>query len=194
MYHAVTETGMWPIGHAAIAYLLYRFSTDRRFDAAPAAIPTVILGVGALFPDLVDKPFAWYLDILPTGRSLAHSLLVLVPLVVLVWLVARHYDRGEYGVAFGLGAISHALIDAVPVLWNSDATATFLLWPLLDIPQYEEGAPSILALLRDSMTEPYFLSEFLFLAIALVLWRADGYPGLSVLPGVTATADHNPET
>ncbi len=174
---------MWPMGHVAIAYLLYTASTRFRFDAPPTAMAAVIVGFGSLFPDLVDKPLAWYLGVLPTGRSLAHSLVVLVPLVICVYLIARWRGAGEYGFAFGLGAISHSLVDAAPVFWDSDATAAFLLWPILSIPEYESGSPTVLALLRDSLTDPYFLSEFVFLAVALVVWRADGYPGLELVPG-----------
>lgn len=163
---------MWPIGHIGIAYLLYAAATRLRFDEIPTPGPTVALLVGALFPDLVDKPLAWYLNVLPTGRTLAHSLLVLVPLCLAVYLVARYYDRAEYGFAFGLGAISHTLIDAAPVLWNDEATANFLLWPLIPVETYgEEGSPSVIELFMNSLSDPYFLSEFVFLGLALMLWN-----------------------
>lgn len=174
---------MWPIGHAAIAYICYTGSTRLRFDGGPGTFATVLVGFGSLFPDLVDKPLAWYLRVLPTGRSLAHTLVVLVPLAVLVYLVARRRGIGDLGIAFGLGVISHALVDAAPVLWNPDSSWEFLLWPILPLPGVEEGAPSILALFRSSLADPYFLSEFVFLGIALLLWRADGYPGLELFSG-----------
>lgn len=174
---------MWPIGHVAIAYLLYSASTRLRFDAPPAAVAAFVLAVGSVFPDLVDKPLAWYLGVLPTGRTLAHSMLFLVPVVAIVYLWTRRRGVEEYGIAFGLGAISHSLVDAAPVLWNSDAGAGFLLWPVVSISGYESGAPTLLGLLMSSLTDPYFLSEFVFFAGAVVLWRADGYPGLTLLPG-----------
>ena len=175
---------MWPLGHAAVAYLLYSLSHRGRFDAPPELGPLVALAVGSQFPDLVDKPLAWYLGQLPTGRTLAHSLLVLVPLSVLVVLVARRYDRTEYGVAFGVGALSHATVDALPVLWNEDASADFLLWPLVSVEAYEEGAPSVVSLFLDSLSEPYFLSEFVLAAVAFALWRRDGSPGLERLVAI----------
>lgn len=176
---------MWPIGHVAIAYLLYSASTRLRFDASPTAVAALILAIGAVFPDLVDKPLAWQLGVLPTGRTLAHSVLFLVPLVAVIYLWTRGRGVEEYGVAFGLGAISHSLVDAAPILWNSDATAGFLLWPVVSVPGYESEAPTLLGLLASSLTDPYFLSEFVFLAGAVVLWRADGYPGLELIPGVS---------
>jgi len=169
---------MWPMGHVAIAYILYALSTRLRFEERPTGGPTVVVVFGSLFPDLVDKPLAWYLGVLPTGRTLAHSLLVLVPLCAVVFFVARQRGRGEYGVAFGIGALSHTLVDALPVLWDEEASARFLLWPYRSVPEYEEGPPGVLELLGESATDPYFLSEFVLLAIALALWRAHGYPGL----------------
>ncbi len=170
---------MWPLGHLAIAYLLYALWTRSR-GRIPTAIPVVIVAVGSLFPDLVDKPLAWYLDVLPTGRTLTHSLLVLVPLCLVVFAVADRYDRREYGIAFGIGALSHSLVDAAPALWGG-TDAGFLLWPLVPVEAYEDGAPSVMELLLASLSDPYFLSEFVFAAIAFVVWRADGYPGLEVL-------------
>lgn len=172
---------MWPIGHVAIAYICYTSSTRLRLDSAPSAGATLVLVFGSLFPDLVDKPFAWYIPLLPTGRTLAHSLLFLVPLVVLVFALARHRGVGEYGVAFGLGALSHTLIDAAPTLWRSEADWGFLFWPVVPVSGYEEGAPSIVVLFQNSLTEPYFLLEFFLFGIAFVLWRADGYPGLELI-------------
>lgn len=179
---------MWPIGHGAVAYLLYSAATRRRLAASPTALAVILLGIGSQFPDLVDKPLAWRLDLLPAGRTLAHSLLVLVPLVVVLVALARRRGLEEYAVAFGVGAISHALVDAIPVVWDGDATADFLAWPLIAVSGPESGAPTILGLLRNSMGDPYFLLEFLLLGVALVLWRADGYPGLELVPGVTVGA------
>ncbi len=177
---------MWPIGHVAIAYLFYTASTRLRFDAGPTAIAAVIVAFGSLFPDLVDKPLAWYFGALPTGRTLAHSLVFLVPFVLVVYAIARWRGYAEYGFAFGLGAISHSLVDAAPALWRTGENVDFLVWPLISVESYEEGAPTVLGLLRESLTDPYFLSEFLFMAIALLVWRADGYPGLELVPGITA--------
>lgn len=162
---------MWPMGHVGVAYILYTISTRFRHDQTPSLGPTVILLFGSLFPDLVDKPLSWYLGVLPTGRTLAHSLLVLIPLCAVVYLVTRYYDRSEYGVAFTIGALSHSLIDVLPVFWDEEASANFLLWPYLSVPEYENGAPSVMELLSNSLSSLYFLSEFVFLAVALVLWN-----------------------
>lgn len=172
---------MWPMGHVAIAYLSYVGSTRLRAVGRPAAGPILLVCFGALVPDLVDKPLGWYTGVLPTGRSLTHSLLVLVALALVVYLLLRGRDRGEYGLAFGVGAISHPLADALPVLWSPDATASFLLWPFLTVEPYEGAVPNPFDMLLATLSEPYFLAEFVLFGLALALWRADGYPGLSVL-------------
>ncbi|MFP9190826.1 metal-dependent hydrolase [Natronosalvus vescus] len=174
---------MWPLGHAAIAYLLYTFWMRSRTNQPPTAIPVAFLLLGSQFPDLVDKPLAWYLGVLPTGRTLAHSLLVLVPLCLLVAAFTARYDRPEYGTAFGLGALSHVLVDALPVLWGG-TEPNHLLWPLLSVEPYESGAPSIIDLFVSSLGEPFFLAEFVLAALAFVAWRHDGYPGLELVADV----------
>ncbi|MDG5818535.1 metal-dependent hydrolase [Natronococcus sp. A-GB7] len=188
---------MWPLGHAAIGYLCYALATRTRFDRPPGEFALLVLLVGTQFPDLIDKPLAWYLGVIPTGRTLAHSLLFLVPVSVGVYLLARRYGRPEYGFAFGLGAISHTLVDALPALWGG-TDPSFLLWPVLPVEGYESGAPTVTALFLESLGDPYFLSEFALAAVALVVWRRDGYPGLAairtllerVLPG-RSTHDSN---
>ena len=167
---------MWPIGHVAGAYLcytLYRWNED----SPPADAPVLILLFGSLFPDFVDKPLAWYVGILPTGRSLGHSLLFVLPLCILVLVLASRWKRPEWGIAFGIGALSHLLLDALPALWRSEANAGFLLYPIVPVEPYADESPSILSLLVDSLYDPYFHLEFVFLGLALIAWSRHGYPG-----------------
>jgi hypothetical protein len=171
---------MWPWGHLAVAYLLSTGYVRARFDRPMGGAPVLWLAVGSQFPDLVDKPLAWYVGVLPTGRSLAHSLLVLLPVIALAYALARRYGQRESGVAFGIGGLSHVGTDALPALWNPDATATFLLWPVLSVTPYE-GSPGILALFQSSLSDPYFLVELSLVAIAAGVWYRDGFPGLGTL-------------
>ncbi len=171
---------MWPLGHAAVAYLCYSLLVRARNIDPPDGLAVLVLLFGSQFPDLVDKPLAWYLGVLPTGRTLAHSLLVIGPLAAVVYLLAARYSRSEYGVAFGVGAVSHLLADALPALWGGTDPG-FLLWPLVAVEPYDNGAPAVTTLFGESLASPYFLSEFVFAAVALVVWRREGYPGLDVL-------------
>jgi hypothetical protein len=132
---------VWPWDHAAVAYLLvsalYRLGWDR-VPSRRAGIVAVVTGV---LPDLIDKPLSWGLGVLPTGRSLGHSLLVAVPsLALLVALgIAFGYRRGT--VAFGVAYLSHLAGDvAYPFFVDGDLRAGFLLWPLIPAPSSDAGA------------------------------------------------------
>lgn len=175
---------MWPIGHAAVAYLLYS-AYCRRTGQTPLVLGVVALFIGSQFPDLIDKPLAWYIGVIPTGRSLAHTLFVVIPVSIVVYLISRRYDRDEIGIAFGIGAISHSLVDALPALWGA-TDARFLLWPVLPIEDYgDAGPPTVFGLLMESVTDPYFHLEFMLLAAAILAWRADGYPGITLIQDST---------
>lgn len=170
---------MWPLGHAAVAYLCYAGFGRTRDVGSPSELVVLALLVGSQVPDLIDKPLAWYLGVLPTGRSLAHSLVVIGPLIGLAYFVASRNGHAEYGIAAGVGMGSHLLADTFPALWG-EADPAMLVWPLLPLEPYPDGAPSIAGLLADSLGEPYFIAEFVLAAFAVVVWRRDGYPGLGV--------------
>ncbi|MCL7419035.1 MAG: metal-dependent hydrolase, partial [Halalkalicoccus sp.] len=92
---------MWPWGHAALAYVLYS-ALRRRRGGSPGGVATIVVVFASQLPDLIDKPLAWTLGVIPSGRMLAHAPAVALPLCVAVyWYFARR-SRAEYGVAFGL--------------------------------------------------------------------------------------------
>ena len=173
------------MGHIAGAYFIYvgyeRLRGTNRIDGW--FIPVLV--VASLVPDLIDKPLAWYFGVLPTGRSLGHSLLFLVPLVIVSVAYFRSRDRPELGVAVAVGCLSHIALDALPVLWDDEASADFLLYPYWTVEPYETTAPTVIELLLASLADPYFLLEFVLLGIAIVVWLRDGKPGLSVIKDTT---------
>lgn len=175
---------MWPLGHVAVAYLCYALPRRHRLGVPPGTLAALVLVAGSQFPDLVDKPLAWYAGVIPTGRSLAHSLLVLAVLAAALAWFARRHARGELAVAFATGAFSHTLVDALPAIWNAETSGAHLLWPITAVEPYESGAPSILELLQASLGDPYVLTEFLLAAAAFAAWRRDGYPGLEPVSGI----------
>jgi hypothetical protein len=174
---------VWPPGHLAVGYLVYALLSHYRGET-PAAGPVLVVGFVGQLPDLVDKPLAWYLGVLPTGRSLAHSLVVLVPLTSVVFLLARRAGRGRERMAFATGVFAHVAVDALPVLWRDGVSIDFLLWPVLAVDPGPGGTPAPLELLTAQAGQPYFLLEFVLLAVALAWWRRDGYPGIGVLTGL----------
>lgn len=129
---------MLPWTHAVFGYLLLLVVAGYLGRGLSRAELAAVI-VGTQLPDIIDKPLAWWFSLLPSGRSLAHSLLVAVPLVVVVLAYAWHRSHPEAGVAFGLGYASHLVGDAyVAVIYWRPEELTFLLWPLLPPYPYDD--------------------------------------------------------
>jgi len=102
---------MRPIEHFIVAlffigpYILVR---TRR-------LPSLELGgvtfVGSQFPDLIDKPLALQLQLLPTGRVFMHSLPFAIPVWFLVLAYGWKTNRLRGGIVFVIAHASHLLAD-----------------------------------------------------------------------------------
>lgn len=162
---------MWPWGHLAAGYLLYRIG--RRPLDGPAVLALV---AGTQLPDLVDKPFAWTVPLLPNGRSLSHSLLIVPPLLVVLAVLASGRRRRVL-VALGVGYLTHLATDAVyPLLQGEFYYLGFLGWPL--VPPIDYGtSQGILAHFLAFELTPRSGFEILLFATAVVAWLLDGKPG-----------------
>jgi len=138
---------MFPWTHAAFGYLLLAgLAVLLRRRVSRAELATVV--VATQLPDLVDKPLAWHFNVIPSGRSFAHSLLVAVPLSVAILAVAWYRSHGEVGVAFWLGYLSHLYGDVDGALSPLEPEKlTFLLWPVL--PPYPTNFSSVPEALRN---------------------------------------------
>jgi len=164
---------MWPWGHLAVGYALYSLGVRARFRRAPEVWNALACGLGTQFPDLVDKPFAWWIPILPGGRTLGHSLLFAVPLVAVLALVAWRYGGGPRVVAFGFGYLTHLAGDIVePMLYGSAYELTFLLWPVTPTVVYE-SEPSVIWHLQHISLTSMFLVELTAGALVGLLWLFD---------------------
>ncbi|MFC4543866.1 metal-dependent hydrolase [Halosolutus amylolyticus] len=173
---------MWPWGHLAVAYLLYTASTRFRFDRPPRAWPLLALAVGTQFPDLVDKPLAWSVGILPGGRTFTHSLLVAALFVPAITAVAIHLDRREVGVAFALGYVTHLFTDVPPSVFAGDlAGVAYLAWPLVDQPPEDPVGGLLDAILHYYAMGPYEVFQLGLFVVAALVWYRDGRPGLERL-------------
>lgn len=179
---------MWPWEHVAVAYLVYslgrRLAGGRVTEAAALAV-----ALGALFPDLVDKPLSWVLGVLPGGRSLAHSLLVAVPVVLVVGLLTRERRAEAVGIAFGVGYLSHLPLDVLASgVFGGSFDTGFLLWPLTPTATGRPDGPALVHLLEQHreflafLTGPvgrrYLAFEVVLLSLAAVRWWLDGVPGV----------------
>jgi membrane-bound metal-dependent hydrolase YbcI (DUF457 family) len=122
--------------------------------------------------------------VLPGGRTLAHSLLVAVPLLLVVGFLARRRGVGPRATAFAVGYVTHLLGDAVvPALVGSRGELAFLLWPVMPTVVYE-SEPSLLWHLANISLTPGFLTELAIGGAVVALWVVDGRPLLSDLLGL----------
>lgn len=172
---------MWPWGHAAAGYLLYTLWSRRRFYRPPAAGATLALAIGTQFPDLVDKPLAWTFGISPSGRAGAHSLLITVPILALLWVGLPNRHRRPLWGAFAAGYLVHLSTDALyPVLYGELSTLAFFLWPVTSLTGLSESQSILTHFLTMEFTSTLALEIALSVA-ATVVWVADGLPGLWLL-------------
>lgn len=181
---------MWPWGHVAFGYLLHSLARHLGWRRAPGGDEVAVLAVAALLPDLVDKPLSWTFGLFPQGYSVAHSVFVAVPLALLVVLLAVRTDRGAVGGAFLVGYWSHLAGDVLvaTVLRKQDALAR-VLWPLVTLPAYDTDRGALDRALYYAANAVEFLGTtdslavlFVYLgplAAAVLLWVADGAPGVA---------------
>lgn len=85
------------------------------------------LVLGALLPDLLDKPIGTVLfpEAIGTGRWVGHTLLFSSVLMAIVLLVTRRGRRRRAWMALTIGSMIHLILDG---LWT---TPEVLLWPFL---------------------------------------------------------------
>ncbi len=169
---------MWPWGHVGVGYLWYRLWTKLRTGRVPDGTSVWLVVLGSQFPDLVDKPLAWTFHVLPSGRSFAHSLFTAGSVLGLLSIFARKRDRTEYVYAFGLGYLSHLFADGLyPVLRGRYRKQSYLLWPILPSP-FTETEKGFIGHFEELDTSPQVRFEFALIALAFVVWVADGVPGI----------------
>lgn len=181
---------MWPWEHLAIGYLAYSALSRYRHGESPTTTATVAVAFGTQFPDLVDKPLAWGLDLVASGVSVAHSIFTALTLSVVAIALCRRTERPRLGVAFAVGYLSHLPADVVyGAVFGQQLRVGPYLWPLV------ESAPSAGRGLLDNVA--YYLVRFVifltterglaFLSLEVLLlsftawiWVRDGCPGLPV--------------
>lgn len=173
------DTSMWPWGHLAFAYVLYSSFFRLRHRRPPTWPGVALVALGSQMPDLVDKPLAWTLRILPTGRSFAHSLLFGTAIVVLAVIVLRRLDLPGAG-AFALGYYSHLVGDVYQaVLAGRFQELGFLLWPFVPADTANEPTVGIIEYILSAQLEGQMMFELGLAAVVVVWWLLDGAPGVA---------------
>lgn len=168
---------MLPWGHAAVGYLWYA-GAERARGSRPTARATAAVLVGSQLPDLIDKPLAWTVSLLPNGRSLAHSLVSgsLIVLVLVGLLAAVGVVR--LGWPLAVGALSHSLADALhPLVYGDYPSLAFLAWPVLPPVEYDATERILAHLLGFDPLAPWVLLQTGLVFAALLAWWTDGRPG-----------------
>lgn len=179
---------MLPWGHAAVGYLLYSSWQRLGRGRTPTwpGVPALLVGTQA--PDLIDKPLAWSVALLPSGRSLAHSLLVLGALTLLALALRERVDEDWRTVTAAglLGWGLHVASDAALSLVAGDGCLAFLAWPLAGTCPYENDDSFAQHVAAFELTAPVTAGIALTM-LAAAVWLADGRPGLrtlrSLIPG-----------
>lgn len=175
---------MWPWGHLAVGYLIYVVWAQHRQDSIQRPLAILALVIGTQFPDAVDKPLAWTVTVLPSGRSFAHSLLTAGVIIAVLYRISQHFNRRDAVLAFSIGYVSHILSDLGPevvgglLLGDFDQLQwmTYLVWPLLPVPPYPSD-DSFLAHFAAFSVDPYVTAQLGLFATAVAVWVWSGAPG-----------------
>ena len=180
---------MWPWEHLALGYVLYSLGVHAFEGRAPRGPPVVVLALATQVPDLVDKPLAWVFHLTAVGYSVGHSLLVVGPALAAALALAHRRGRRtpRLVVAYAVGHLSHLAGDVVyPALMGKGLQIQRLFWPLAAYEPTDAGAVAhVAAYLRRYVGQvlsgeagPLFVVQVGLVAVLLVVWLADGAPGL----------------
>jgi len=184
----VDSNCMLPWEHAAVAYLLYSGYSRLRYGEPPNGWAVLVVLFASQLPDLIDKPLAWEFGLVPSGRSVAHSIFVGVPLSGIVLLLARQYGQPQLGVSFGIGYLSHLATDAVPLYPDSSTSFESILWPVRTYEEPSDPDDGFVEITFEILTQGLSLFTAAprtnaLVAVVLVglmgiVWLIDGLPGL----------------
>ena len=151
---------LWHIG-ASVAIVRYVFR-DPKMDLR-------YLAVGALLPDLIDKPIGalFFHDQLGNDRVYGHTLLFSAGLMAVVMLATRRGTaRRKAWLGFPIGGILHVFLDAH---WTEPDG---LWWPFLGWGFPDDTGSQLWTLIGDRITDPFTLvGEGIGLAYLIYLYR-----------------------
>ncbi|KTG08741.1 metal-dependent hydrolase [Haloferax profundi] len=167
---------MYPLGHLALGYLCYAgvaYLTDRQL---PNGLLLVVLAFGTQVPDIIDKPLV-YAGVLPSGRSFAHSLLIVLPVLAGLSYMAIQWDLRTEARAFSVAVLSHLIGDSYLLALRGQWTELrFLLWPVIPAIDYpsDDIAPWV-RLFNAGFDSPQMQFQYLLVVIAIVIWARSVY-------------------
>lgn len=125
---------MFPIFHVFLPVFMWEvwelLSSKKKLKNAP--VYRFWLIIGAILPDLVDKPLSILFPTIFSGRGIAHAPFIIVIFCGILYFLAK---RKDMVISLGIGMIFHLLLDLpgnIPWFWP------FVEYPILpaDIDSY----------------------------------------------------------
>ena len=134
----------------------YRKTAGRGLDAAAKLMDYRLLAIGAIFPDIIDKPLSWLVmpETLDTSRLIAHTLLF--PLLLLVVWRLFSGRRLKFLLPLAIGSALHLLLDA---MWGMPNT---LLWPFMGWVFVDDGHSDLFSSLPIPWSLPWNVHWLVF--------------------------------
>lgn len=124
---------MYPLEHFIVALLPVLAYVLLRDKELPSLRLVAVVFVGSQFPDLIDKPLAHQLGIVPSGRVFMHSLPIAVPFLLLVVWYGWKTDRTRLSAVFAFAHLSHLFADNYGLLLPPNPQVSpDLLWPFVE--------------------------------------------------------------
>ena len=102
-----------------------------RYQRLPSKSTIFVVFVGSQFPDLVDKPLAHTVALLPSGRVFMHSLPFAIPISILVLWYGIVTDRPALSDGFVFAYVIHIFADWQHMLRAGELPPN-LLWPFME--------------------------------------------------------------
>lgn len=135
-------------GHLAAAYLLARRGAPLRLERLG------VIALGALLPDLIDKPLM-LAGATPYGRTVGHSLLLWCAALAL-WLLVQRRSIGTSALLL-LGGFSHLCVDLVDDLVEGLERTGYVFsawmgWPVTNPDMAYVQVPHLLEPMRHAVT------------------------------------------
>lgn len=127
-----STVGIRIVQHVTIAFLPVLAYVLVRDRGLPSPRLVAIGLVGSLFPDLIDKPLAYELSLIPSGRVFMHSLPFAVPLVIVIGVYGWKTDRLRASSVFAFAYFSHIFFDNYEEYAEAGSQVPpDLFWPFL---------------------------------------------------------------
>jgi hypothetical protein len=158
---------MYPVTHMTIGagsvWLGERVWRRFRGDTAIAAVDYRFAALGALVPDLIDKPLAklgvsGFTYDATAGHTIGHTLLVSLTIILAGMLLARRGDTRL--LVLGIGSLTHPLVDP------TNTYPGVLFWPLFgfDFPESRQPYRSYFQIPLDIALAAVY---------AVLVWRSE---------------------